>query len=310
MLQRGKNTERSLQHFYEYFGPSTRAAYMYASGPKAYESALEAKLGVITLESLQQVIFAATGLNLSEAITHQVCLILPDTRRDTFNAIIATRYLYDKLCTTLDIQTTQERDRFYYLFLRSPQSRSLAGHLLDTALHDVLCGGGQWLMYKMSPGKPGSKNMHWKLNSGDRECRLRIGQVGSVRVDYAPLDPDEHQQPLRRFNFARGSRITLQDGYYIPTCRNYPSFDSFIYESATKTATVFQATVGLVHNAVAEGFTWLWERGVVNIQYVAVLSPVPSSFDLAVPNNSPLPQDGVYRISLESLSPQAVVSSN
>jgi len=310
MLQWKKNTEKSLQHFYEYFGPSTHAAYMYASEPTAYESALEAKLGVIRLESLQQVIWAAIGLNLSEAIIHQVCLILPDKRRDTSNAVIVTRYLYDKLCTTLDIQTTQEQDHFYSIFLRSPHSRSIAGHLLDTALHDVLCGGGQWLMYKMSPGNPGPKNTHWKLGLDDPECRLRIGQVGSVRVDHAPLDPDEHHQPLRRFNFAGGSQIALQDGYYVPTYRNYPSFDSFIYESATATATVFQATAASFHSAVDEGFAWLQERGVSNIQYIAVLSPGQSSFNLAVPKNSSLPQDAIYRISFRSLSPQFDVSSN
>src|ERR1700722_590820 len=303
MLQLEKHTEQSLQYFYEHFGPSTRAAYLSASDPTSYEKALEAKLGAINLDALQQIISAAIGLDLSEAITHQVFLIIPDTSRNSHNTIIATRYLYDKLYGKLHIHTTQAQDHLYSLFLGSPQSKSLAGHLLDTALHDVLCGGGQWLMDKMSPRNPGPKNTHWTLKPDGPVYRLRIGhQVGLVVVDDAPLDLNECHKPLRRFHFVRGSRITLQDGYYVPTYHNHPSFDSFIYESATATATVFQATVGLVHSAVDEGFAWLQERGVSNIQYIAVLSPVQSSFDLVVPTRSSLALDGKYGISLESLS--------
>jgi len=47
------------------------------------------------------------------------------------------------------------------------------------------------------------------------------------------------------------ARTLLENGYYLPA-PGQPTFDSFIYDEARKTATMLQMTVAICHDAKAK----------------------------------------------------------
>jgi hypothetical protein len=86
--------------------------------------------------------------------------------------------------------------------------------------------------------------------------------------------------PLKRF--LPGGPLLLVDGYYCPFSRSQEMFDAFIYESASKTATVLQVTTAK-SLSIKGGVEWLQGLGVERFRYIAVSTP-NTPIDLFFPN--------------------------
>jgi hypothetical protein len=88
---------------------------------------------------------------------------------------------------------------------------------------------------------------------------------------------------LRLISFLHGANLALVDGYYCPSYITEETLDAFIYDAASKTATIFQATVSSEHSVKEGGVRWLQGLGVQTFRYIAV-TPPNQTMDLPFPN--------------------------
>jgi len=114
-----------------------------------------------------------------------------------------------------------------------------------------------------------------------------------------PTDVDSEFSPLEHHRFLLGENINLQDGYY-QLARGQPTFDGFIYDTGTQTATMLQMTIATHHDAKVKGVEWLLRQGARKIRLVAVKSP-DTSLDLSIPNNLTPRIVDVFELVLESV---------
>jgi hypothetical protein len=154
------------------------------------------------------------------------------------------------------MDTLEAAARLYAMFVRNSISRSAAGYMLDDAVNDVFHKGGQWGIVRMTPNPPGPKFTHWKndLQTTTNREYLNLGYLGRHIAIASTRNPDEttyEALPLRYF--LPGANKPLEDGYYRPSSGSQETFDAFIYESASKTATTIQATTTKRTHSVKRG---------------------------------------------------------
>jgi hypothetical protein len=89
--------------------------------------------------------------------------------------------------------------------------------------------------------------------------------------------------PLAHHRFVLDQSIHLENGYYQPT-PGQPTFNSFVYDKGTQTATMLQMTVATCHDTKARGVEWLLNQSAQKICLVAVIPP-GTSLDLSIPNS-------------------------
>jgi hypothetical protein len=299
-------SEGDLELFCRHFSTSARLAYGYASDFKLYDTYLNIDLNAIAYEIL---VPQSTGLDLSHTVSHQILEISPGATRYTFEVTIPTRYLYEKLRNALSMPTLEAAARLYAMFVRSPVSRSAAGYMLDDAVNDVFHRGGQWEIVRMTQNRSGPKFTHWKNNLETPTNReyLNLGYLGHHIAVTSNRNPDKttyEALPLRYF--LPGATQPLEDGYYRPSSGSQETFDAFIYESASKTATTIKVTTAKRTHTVKEGgIIWLQSLGVENFRYLVVSTP-RTPLDLRFPNkwntspSGPLIPDK-YILALDSL---------
>jgi len=106
----------------------------------------------------------------------------------------------------------------------------------------------------------------------------------SGTIDIQPLPDDNKYKGLPYRDYLSVSKLALIDGcYYRPSSGSEETLDGFIYEAATKTATIFRATVSKKHSVKEGSIEWLQSLGVETIRFVAV-TPPETPLDLPFPN--------------------------
>jgi hypothetical protein len=103
--------------------------------------------------------------------------------------------------------------------------------------------------------------------------QLQEWLVSITILDDPPLSNEIGDKNLPVFTYLLGAKLTLKDGYYRPSSGSEPTLDSFIYESATETASVIQSTVSPKHTMCPKGLEWLQSLGVTTFRYIVVSSP-------------------------------------
>jgi hypothetical protein len=119
MLQLNPCSEAELETFYNKWGPSARSVYTHASSPDLYEGPMLEAIGKVTFKELDNVLCQATSLDLSSEVSHRLLLVCPGDTRNTFIAVIPTRYLYERLKDALTNHSCSSP-----LFHVSPQSEN------------------------------------------------------------------------------------------------------------------------------------------------------------------------------------------
>jgi hypothetical protein len=131
---------------------------------------------------------------------------------------------------------------------------------------------------------------------------VRLGYEGvrlAIKRRSLPTDVDSEFSPLEHHRFLLGENVNLQDEYYQPA-RGQPTFDSFIYDTGTQTATMLQMTVATHHDAKVKGVEWLVGQGAKKIRLIAV-TPPNVSLDLSIPNNLTPRITDVFELVLHSV---------
>ena len=267
------------------------------------------RISSITYETLDRLVQQSVTLNFSDEVSHRIFEISPGATRQEFQATIPTRYIYEKVRNSLSMHMLGAAARLYATLVRSPISRGTAGYMLDDAVNDTFHKGGQWEIVRMTPNRPGPKYTHWKndLETPANREYLNLGHLGRHITITSNRNPDQTTYKALPFRlFLPDATTPLEDGYYRPQSGSQETFDAFIYESASKTATTIQITTAKKTHSVKEGgIKWLQSLGVEKFRYIAVSTP-NTQLDLPFPNkwndghSGPLIADK-YILALQSL---------
>ena len=286
MLQDEICSEAEIEFFSTRYGTSARSVYTNASRPLNYEVSLLQKMASITYEGMAKLFREASQLDLGETISHQLITISPGTTRNAFQSTFPTRYVYEKFRDSLSSHKLEAAARLYDIFVRNPNTKVPAGFMLEDAVNDVFFRGGEWsLVPMMKSNRTGAKYTHWKNPNGPITPQyLHLGSLGHhIAIDTTPNPVGTVYVALPLKHFLPGGPLELADGYYYPSSRFQETFDAFIYESASKTATVFQVTTAKTHSVKEGGVKWLQNLGVERFRYIAVSTP-NTPLDLPFPN--------------------------
>ena len=287
VLQRNVRSEKQIKSFSDRYGTSALSVYTYASDPLNYEASLLNKVAMITYEDMAKLFRGASQSDLGGAVSYLVT-ISPGATRNVFEATFPTRYVYEKCRDSFSYHKLEAAARLYDIFVQYQSTKVPAGFMLEDAVNDVFPRGGEWsLVPMMKSNGMGTKYTHWKNPSGPITPQyLHLGYLEHhIAIDTTPhpVGTVYAALPLKRFLTDRP--LELVDGYYRPSSRVQETFDAFIYESASKTATVFQVTTEKTHSVKEGGVKWLhWQRlGVERFRYIAVSTP-DTPLDLPFPN--------------------------
>lgn len=233
-------------------------------------------------------------------VSYDLLLIGPGSSRTEFAVTIATRSLYGRLCDHLQIRTLQEAAKLYQVFVRNSYMKGSASYILDDA-HDLFRKGGEWEVTPMTKNKAGTVNTHFKSTGPKKKALyMRLGyNRQQVNIVSTSLPGNVQFAPLTHHQYLLNQNINLRDGYYQPS-RGQPTFDSFIYEEASKTATMLQMTVATHHDVKTRGVEWLIAQGAKRFRLVAVISP-DTLLDLPIPNKLASQIVETYQLVVDSL---------
>jgi hypothetical protein len=276
-------------------------AYIYANNPDQYENIVNTDLQKVTFETLGKMLSSTAAFQV-EDVSHHILLVSPQSNRNRHSITIPSHYMYTKLRDQLHVHTLEEAARLYQIFVRNEYTKGSAGHIFED-VHNLFCNGGEWQITLMTKNKAGGSNTYFRSPiPGEKSSFMRLGCEGAqlaIERHSLPADVDTEITRLAHHRYLLGENIHLQDGYYQPA-RGQPTFDSFIYDTGTKTATMLQMTVATRHDAKVKGVEWLVGRGVKKIRLVAV-TPPDVSLDLAIPNNLAPRIMEVFELVLESV---------
>jgi hypothetical protein len=138
----------------------------------------------------------------------------------------------------------------------------------------ALFRGGEWNLVNMiKSNRTGSKYTYWKDPKGPTSPQyLHLGYMGRQIAIDTNLNPvGTVYVPLLLVHFISGAQLLqLKDGYCCPSessC-SQETFDAFVDESASKTATVFQVTTSKSDSVKEGGVKWLQSLGVKKFRYM------------------------------------------
>ena len=301
-------SEAQIVFFSDRYGTSARLVYTNARLPVVdYDTTLKDNLSSITYKTLDRLVRQTSVLDLSAPVSHQIVLISPGVSRSAFESSFPTRYIYEKLRDSLSIHKLEAVARLYDMYVRVPNARASAGFMLEDACNDVFFRGGEWsLVSMMKSNRTGPKYTHWKDPKDPTFPKyLHLGYMGRhIAIGSNPNPVGTVYVPLPLVHFLPGAQLQLKDGYYYPSSRSQETFDGFIYDSASKTATVFQVTTSKTHSVKEGGIKWLRGLGVEQFRYIAVSTP-DTPLDLPFPNEWNAPSGPLipekYLLTVESL---------
>ncbi|KAF8509908.1 hypothetical protein JB92DRAFT_473469 [Gautieria morchelliformis] len=300
MLQTQPCSEAELEMFYSQYAPSARIAYAYAHRHLSrYDNMVRVEIKKLTYDKVATMLSAAEQLR-TEGVSHDILLVSPQSNREMLEISIPTRYIYTMLRDHLHIKTLQEASKLYQIFVRNLQTKTSAGHIFED-VHNLFCKGGEWQVTPLTRNNAGSVNTHFKSPTANaRSSYMRHGYHGH-QVNITPRElPDTAEfVPLARRQYLLDQMITLENGYYQPA-PGQATLDAFIYDEASKTATMLQMTVATKHDVKTKGVEWLRNQGAEKFRLVAVIPP-DTLIDLQVPSTlAPLITE-VYNLVLEDI---------
>ena len=296
-------SEVDLETFYSRYAPSARVAYTFARQRRLrdYDMLVIREILNLTYDKLASMLSAAEQL-ATEGVSHHILLVSPQSDRRRPEISIPTRYIYTTLRDHLHITTLQEASRLYQIFVRNSQTNLKAptGYIFED-VHNLFCKGGQWQVTRLTKNKVGSVNTHFKSPIANaRSSYMCVGYKGhQVKIKRRGYPKTTAFVPLVCRRYVLGQRITLENAYYQPAS-GQPTFDGFIYDEASKTATMLQMTIATKHEVKTGGVEWLRDQGVENFSLVAVIPP-DISIDLQVPNTLVPLITHVYNLTLEDI---------
>ena len=290
MLQRKVCSEAQIEFFATRYGTSPRLVYANASRLSGYETSLLRKMVNITYEGVATLFRESSQLDLGGHVSHQLVTIFPGATRSAFQSTFPTRYIYEKILGHLSTHKLEAAALLYDIFVQRPITSAPAGFILEDAVNDIFPRGGEWsLVPMMKSNCMGKKYTHWKDPNGPITPQyLHLGYPGHhIAIDTTrhPVGTVYVALPLKIF-LPGAPALQLVDGYYRPSSHSQETFDAFIYESASKTATILQVTTvttGKAHTVKKEGVKWLQGLGVERFRYIAVSTP-NTPLDLPFPN--------------------------
>lgn len=173
----------------------------------------------------------------------------------------------------LHVQTLEDAARLYQVFVRNWSIETSTGYIFDD-IHDLFCRGGEWKVIPMHLNKAGFKNTYFKAPGGHaKSSYVRLGYDGDpVQVARQSLRKTAEFVPLACHRYLLDQSIALENGYYQPTL-DQPTFDGFIHDEASKTATILRMAIATEHNAETKIIEWLGNQGVENFYFMAVTPP-------------------------------------
>jgi hypothetical protein len=251
-----------------------------------YDATLLRKLAPITYESLDNLVRQTSALDLSGPVSHQIVSISRGPSRNAFDTSFPSRYIFKKLLDSLSDRRLEALARLYKVYRRVPNARGNVGFILEDAVNDVFFRGGEWsLVSMMRSNRMGPKYTYWKDSKGPTSPQyLHLGYMGRhISIDTDPNPAGSVYVPLPLIHFLSGAQLQLKDGYYYPSVCSQETFDAFIYELASKTATVFQVTTSKKDSVKEGGIKWLQGLGVEEFRYIAVSTP-NTPLELPFPN--------------------------
>ena len=295
-------SEADLEIFYSRYAPSARAGYTYARQHllSHYDAMVKNEISKLTFDTVAVMLSAAEGLDTQD-VSHHILLVSPQNDRRELEISIPTRYIYTALRDHLHIKTLQEASKLYQVFVRNLGTKTPAGHIFED-VHDLFCKGGEWRVTPLTKTKAGSVDTHFKSPTANaRSSYMRLGYRGhQVTITHQELPETAKFVPLARHRYLINQSITLENGYYQPA-PGQPIFDGFIFDEASKTATMLKMTVATDHDVKTESVEWLRNQGVEKFRLVAVIPP-DTLIDLPVPNTFKAPLiTEVYNLVLEDI---------
>ena len=283
VLQGQVSSEAQIEFFSTRYGTSARSVYINALRSSEYERSLLENMTRITYKSMAT-LFDTSQLDLA-GVSHKLVAISPGTTHNTFVSTFPTRYVYEKFRDSHSSRKLEGVARLYDIFVRNPNSKVPAGFMLEDAVNDVFFRGGEWSLVPMKSNRTGPKYTHWKApNDPMTPQYLHLGYLGHhIAIDTTPHPVGTMYVALPLKHFLPGGPLQLVDGYYCPSSRSQETFDAFIYESASKTATILQVTTAKTHSIKEGGVKWLQGLGVERFRYIAVTTP-NTRIELPFPN--------------------------
>lgn len=270
-LQRHTHRPRhdQLRRFFDRYGPSARDAYRYAAVPRIYDELLDRRVREMTLETICRTLRLETSLMEDDSYT--VFLIQPTTKRSLRSISLTSPAAMEKLCIHLKAKWQDFVADWYSRFLELPSTRASAGYILEAQVHRKMKYGGRF------------------------EAREMLERTGTVNKPFE-VNPHGSQwthayAPTQAMYYDPGLRIS-ESGYYIPKLRSDRTFDSFLYDSVTKTAILIQVTVGTRHSVNLLGLQEVKEMfpKTTSLTYLALVPSgselvcdVPKSFQVPMP---------------------------
>ena len=128
---------------------------------------------------------------------------------------------------------------------------------------------------------------------------MHLGYHGPTQITRQRLPETATFHDLEHHRYFIDQTFTLENGYYRPA-PGQPTFDGFIYDVASKTATMLKMTVATSHDVKTNGVEWLRNQGAKEFRLVAVIPP-DTSLDLPIPNTlAPLIKE-VYALVLRAV---------
>ena len=310
VLQRKVCSEAQIEFFSTRYGTSARSVYINASQPSEYDTSLVQNVAKITYEDMAKFLRGASQLDLGGAVSHQLVTISPGAAHNVVEATFSSRYVYQKLRDSLSTHKLEAAARLYDMLVRNRYTKVPAGFMLEDAVNDVFPRGGEWSLVPMiKSNRTGKKYTHWKNPNGPITPQyLHLGCLGhhiAINTTPHPVGTVHVALPLKYFLL--GELLRLVDGYYCPSSHAQETFDAFIYESASKTATIFQVTTAKTHSVKEGGVKWLQGLGVERFRYIAVSTPdtpldLPFSNEWNESTGPSIPEK--YLLTVESLPEQ------
>jgi hypothetical protein len=266
-----------------------------------YDKMVRSEIAKLTYDKISIVLSAAATLT-AEGVSHHILLVSPSNDRMDPLITIPTRYIYKLLRDQLHITTLQEAAMLYQVFVRNTYTKAPAGYMLDD-VHDLFCKGGEWEVILLTKNKAGPVNTHFESPSPSRKTKasyMRLGYSGDlVTTARRSLPGTATFIPLTSRRYLIGQNITLENGYYQPG-PGQATFDSFIYDKTSLTATMLQMTVASQHDAKTKVVEWLRNQGATNFRLVAV-TPPETLLDLQIPNTLVSLISEVYNLTLQAI---------
>ncbi|KDQ05913.1 hypothetical protein BOTBODRAFT_279886 [Botryobasidium botryosum FD-172 SS1] len=278
-------SEAELEAYYGKHVPSARMAYQNAQPcmTSTFDRRIQEAIRHLTYHSLGSLIYEMSSMTLGDSDdSYAYTLVAPlSGSRIQSTAHFATRYIYNQVRDALHASTYHQAASFFAALIRSLQTRASAGYILEDYFHQAISQGGEWEVKPLVRSGEGRKDATWSTTSGGSRAveahYLHVGHQQQLQLAPASgrLPQDTAYQPLQVHQFnPYDMHLQLSDGcYYRPAFASQPTFDGFMYISATNTVALFHVATPTKRSVSLDWIEWLKGLGVASFDYFVVTPP-------------------------------------